>query len=54
MGKKNDAYNQARQAEYESKSRWLLDPTDQNRRDAEQAELIANVTFQEMLDDPEG
>lgn len=54
MGKKADAYDKAREAEYQSKSRWLLDPTDQNRRDAQQAELAANDTFNQMLDDPEG
>jgi len=54
MGKKSEAYNKAREAEVQSKTRWLLDPTDQNRRDAQQAEEIANVVFQEMLDDPKG
>lgn len=52
MGKKYEAYEKAREAEVLSKARYLLDPNDQNRADAKQAEEIANVTFQEMLDDP--
>jgi len=54
MGKKYDAYEKAVQAENASKARWILEPTDQNRRDAEQAERAANDTFQQMLEDPEG
>ena len=53
MGKKYDAYEKAREAEVQSKARFLLEPTDQNRRDAEQAERAANDTFNQMLDDPE-
>lgn len=54
MGKKYDAYEKAREAEVQTKARFLLEPTDQNRRDAEQAERAANDTFDEMLNDPEG
>lgn len=54
MGKKYEAYEKAREAEVQSKARWQLDPTDQNRRDAQQAELAAEDTFLQMLDDPEG
>lgn len=54
MGKKYDAYEKAVGAEMASKARWILEPTDQNQRDAEQAERAANDTFNEMLQDPEG
>lgn len=54
MGKRADAYDKAREAEMQSKSRWILDPTPQNTADAEQAERAANLTFKEMLEDPEG
>jgi len=54
MGKKYEAYEKAREAEVQSKARFLLEPTDQNRRDAQQAELAANDTFDQMLQDPEG
>lgn len=53
MGKKYDAYEKARNAEIASKARHLLDPTDQNRRDAEQAERAAQDTFDQFLKDPE-
>lgn len=52
MGKKYDAYEQAAQAENDSKARWILDPTPQNETDAKQAEAIANATFDDFLDDP--
>lgn len=54
MGKKYDAYKKAVKAEDASKARWILEPTDQNRRDAEQAEMISNATLEEFKDDPTG
>lgn len=53
MGKNYDAYEKAVEAEMQSKARWQLDPTDQNQRDAEQAERAAVDTFNRMLEDPE-
>lgn len=54
MGKKYDAYEKAAEAETQAKARWILEPTPQNEADAKQAEIIANTTFNEMLEDPNG
>jgi len=54
MGKKYDAYQKAAQAEAASAARWNNDPTDQNERDTQQAEAIANATWVEFTEDPKG
>lgn len=54
MGNKYEAYRRARDAEVQSKARYLLEPTDQNKRDAQQAELAAQDTFDQIINDPEG
>lgn len=54
MGNKYEAYRMAREAEVQSKARYLLDPTDQNERDAQQAEMAAQDTFDRVINDPEG
>lgn len=54
MGKKYDAYEKAAQAETDAKARWILEPTPENETNARQAEIIANTTFNEMLEDPQG
>lgn len=53
VGKNYDAYEQARQAEIDAKARWQLEPSAQTETDARQAEAIANVVFNEFLEDPE-
>ena len=54
MGKKYEAYVKAAAAETMSKSRLATEDTDQNRRDAEQAELAANDTWNQLKEDPTG
>lgn len=54
MGKKYDAYVTAAKAEGMAKARYDQNPTEQNERDARQAEEISNVVWNEFTEDPEG
>lgn len=61
MGKKYDAYEKAAQAEGVAKSRLSAaeggstkDGMKQAQNDAQSAEVISNVLWQEFLDDPQG
>lgn len=54
MGRKYDDYSKAAQAEGMAKQRYDQNPTPQNRADAEQAEAISNVLWDEFTEDPRG
>lgn len=59
MGKKYDAYAQAAQAEQQSIDRYANGPTsgpefDQNSRDLQQNNAIANALWREVMEDPQG
>lgn len=54
MGKKYEAYEKAAQAENTSKWEAVIDPTPENLTNARQAELGANLTWNEFIEDPEG
>lgn len=53
MGSNYDAYQQAVQAENMAKETLALNNTEETYENARQAEIIANATFRDMLDNPE-
>lgn len=59
MGKKYDAYAKAAQAETSSMARAAVEDaqggvSEQTSRDLQQNNAIANVLFNEMIEDPKG
>lgn len=54
MGDKYEAYEKAAKAEQMAKETMALHNTEETYENARQAEIIANATFRDMLDDPQG
>lgn len=54
MGDKYEAYEKAVKAEQMAKETMALHNTEETFENARQAEIIANATFRDMLDDPTG
>lgn len=54
MSDKYEAYQKAVQAEQMAMETLALNNTEETFENARQAEIIANATFRDMLDDPQG
>lgn len=54
MGSNYEAYEKAVQAEEMAKETLALNNTEETYENARQAEIVANATFRDMLENPEG
>jgi hypothetical protein len=54
MGSKYEAYEKAVQAEEMAKETLALNNTEETYENVRQAEIVANMTFRDMLENPEG